>query len=146
MKKLAIAICAFGLSVAMVSCGTANKTTANKGDINGEWSITEVDGNAVDASKSEKDVFMAFDVAAKKMHGCAGCNNIFGGIDIDTDKGTISFANTAATRMMCADMKTEDSVLSALSKVKGFKFEKDGTLTLTSDGGKAEMKLKKRNK
>ena len=55
------------------------------------------------------------------MSGNSGCNRMLGTFDVNAKPGSLELAAMASTRMMCPDMTTEKSVLSALAQVKGYK-------------------------
>lgn len=89
-------------------------------DLSGKWMVREVYGSAV-ADTLENQPFMEFDVAAKKMHGNAGCNVINGDIQADENNATaIAFPQVISTMMACPDMKVEANILKALNEVKSF--------------------------
>jgi len=144
MRKLFALLCLAGLLVILPSCKTTQTTAQSTAGINGEWRITEVNGHTITTPEGEREAYIGFDTGEKRMSGCAGCNRIFGSFDIDTKKGTLSFGNIASTRMMCADMTTEDLVLSAIGKVSKYETGKNGTLELKSADGKTSIKMVKR--
>lgn len=89
-------------------------------DLQGEWNITDVNGEAIPKGM-EKQPFIAFDVKEQKVHGNVGCNLINGGFK--TEEGnllSISFPAMASTMMACPDMETERKILDALNEVKSF--------------------------
>lgn len=128
------------------SCGTSRGTSQDAAVLEGEWNIEEVDGQPVDKQKTENEAYMGFSPKDKRMYGCAGCNRIFGGLDADAKKHTVSFGTVGSTRMMCASMETEDAVLKVIDRVKAYEIASDGTLTLKSDDGKKLMVLSRRVK
>lgn len=144
MRKLFVSLCLTGLLAALSSCKTSQNQASTAADISGEWKITEVNGKSITTQQDGQEAYIGFDTSRKSMSGCAGCNRIFSNFDIDTKKGTISFGDIASTRMMCADMTTEDLVLGAIGKVSRYQTGKDGTLTLKSDDGKTSIKMTKR--
>lgn len=146
MKKLFITLCMTGLIAVLSSCGTSRNAASSAASLDGEWKIVEVNGQAIPQSDSENEAFLGFDTKEKRMYGSTSCNRMFGGIEIDAKKGTISFGNMGSTRMMCADMKTETMVLDAMNKVNAFDVQKNGTLTLKSSDGKKLIVLEKKDK
>ena len=56
-----------------------------------------------------------------KVNGNAGCNNFFATVENMESAGKVSFSNSGATKMMCADMSTETSFLNMLPKVNRYK-------------------------
>lgn len=139
MKKYVIAISMAALLAA--SCTTTNKAVSAT-DLNGEWTVEKVNGTAIDKSKTENEVFLGFNVAEKRVYGSAGCNRLTGSFEVTADG--IDLSKTGATRMMCADMTTEDMILGAMPNIKSFRTGKNGTLQLTDASGKTVMELKKK--
>lgn len=137
MKKISI----IAAAIALCSC-SATKTTDTAVDLNGEWDIVTVDGNAVDTTKTEFRPTLGFDTAKNNVFGCAGCNSINGKAKVDATKQTISFSEIGTTLMLCANMEYEQQILKALESVKGYKAGK-GCVELTNGSGKAVLQLKK---
>lgn len=137
MKKISI----IAAAIALCSC-SATKTTDTAVDLNGEWDIVTVDGNAVDTTKTEFRPTLGFDTAKNNVFGCAGCNSINGKAKVDAAKQTISFSEIGTTLMLCAHMEYEQQILKALESVKGYKAGK-GCVELTNGSGKAVLQLKK---
>lgn len=137
MKKISI----IAAAIALCSC-SATKTTDAAVDLNGEWDIVTVDGNAVDTTKTEFRPTLGFETAKDNVFGCAGCNSINGKAKVDAAKQTISFSEIGTTLMLCAHMEYEQQILKALESVKGYKAGK-GCVELTNGSGKAVLQLKK---
>lgn len=138
MKKISI----IAAAIALCSC-SATKTTDAAVDLNGEWDIVKVDGNAVDTTKTEFRPTLGFETAKDNVFGCAGCNSINGKAKVDAAKQTISFSEIGTTLMLCAHMEYEQQILKALESVKGYKAGK-GCVELTNVSGKAVLQLKKK--
>lgn len=139
MKKISI----IAAAIALCSC-SATKTTDAAVDLNGEWDIVTVDGNAVDTTKTEFRPTLGFETAAKdNVFGCAGCNSINGKAKVDAAKQTISFSEIGKTLMLCANMEYEQQIMKALESVKGYKAAGKGCVELTNGSGKAVLQLKK---
>lgn len=137
MKKISI----IAAVIALCSC-SATKTTDAAVDLNGEWDIVTVDGNAVDTTKTEFRPTLGFETAKDNVFGCAGCNSINGKAKVDAAKQTITFSEIGTTLMLCANMEYEQQILKALESVKGYKAGK-GCVELTNGSGKAVLQLKK---
>ena len=119
------------------------KKRAESHKLNGEWNIIKVYDNNV-PDNLEKQPFLAFDVAQKVMHGCAGCNNIHGSFVTDEgQKHTLAFQGVAATRMMCPDMELENNIMKALNQTQTYSVLDNGHLALYADG-KQIMELVKK--
>ena len=137
MKKISI----IAAAIALCSC-SATKTTDAAVDLNGEWDIVTVDGNAVDTTKTESRPILGFDTAKNTIYGCASCNSINGTAHVDAAKKTIKLSKVGTTMMLCANMEYEQKILKALESVKGYKAGK-GCVELTNGSGKAVLQLKK---
>lgn len=146
MKKVFVALCMTGLLAATTSCKTSNNAATSTSALNGEWKITEVNGQNITKTKNPNEAFIGFDVAKKSMYGSTSCNSFFGELNADANKGTISFGNVGSTRMMCEDIKTEEQVLKAVNETKSYELKGSKKLTLKSADGKVLMTLQKRNK
>lgn len=120
MKKVFVSICIAGAALAMSSCRTVEKA-APLSSISGEWNIVEVSGSKVTPGESKNLPFITFDTATGRVSGNSGCNRMMGGFDVNAKPGSIEFKALAGTKMMCPDMATENNVLSALGRVKGYK-------------------------
>ena len=135
-----MAVCAGAL---IVSCGSG-KNMLSVSSLDGEWNITEVDGQKI---STERMPFIGFDVAQKRIYGNSGCNRMMGSFEADSLKpGTLKFGQIGSTRMMCPDMKTEQMVLGALDKVTSFQTvsDKPSVITLCNQDGQPLMTLEKK--
>lgn len=137
MKKISI----IAAAIALCSC-SVTKTTDAAVDLNGEWDIVTVDGNAVDTTKTEFRPTLGFETAKDNVFGCAGCNSINGKAKVDAAKQTISFSEIGKTLMLCANMEYEEKIMKALESVKGYKAG-EGCIELTDGSGNAVLQLKK---
>ena len=112
-------------------------------ELSGKWNILAVNGKEVPGNV-EKQPFLHFDVAARKVSGCAGCNNIHGSFVTDEgQKHTLAFQGVAATRMMCPDMELENNIMKALNQTQTYSVLDNGHLALYADG-KQIMELVKK--
>ena len=69
----------------------------------------------------EKQPFIEFNIAEKRLHGNAGCNLINGAFQVDDENpSAISFPQVISTMMACPDMEVEGRVLKALNSVQSF--------------------------
>lgn len=83
--------------------------------INGAWSVTSVNGDAVPADAGIK---LVIDTPEQKIHGNVGCNTMNGSIVINPDRqNSMRFTDIATTRMTCPQIALEQKILQALSKV-----------------------------
>ena len=74
-----------------------------------------------------------FETNEQRVHGSGGCNRIAGPYRQEGDDLTIG--PLAGTRMACADMATEQELLAALERVRGFAIT-GRNLALTDADGK----------
>ena len=143
MKKLVLKMMAVCAGALIVSCGSG-KNMLSVSSLDGEWNITEVDGQKI---STERMPFIGFDVAQKRIYGNSGCNRMMGSFEADSLKpGTLKFGQIGSTRMMCPDMKIEQMVLGALDKVTSFQTvsDKPDVITLCNQDGQPLMTLEKK--
>ena len=120
MKNLLVSICIASTAFAMSSCRTVEKA-APLSSINGDWNIVEVSGAKVVTGEDGTLPFISFDTNTGKLSGYSGCNRMMGEFNLKAQNGSLELGQIASTRMMCADMNTENAVLGALNKVKLYK-------------------------
>ena len=112
-------------------------------ELDGEWHIKTVYGQPVTTSTG-KHPALSFDTRNGRLGGNAGCNRIMGRIIHDkADSQSLSFGQTATTRMACPDMDTENNVLTALRNVKSFGKLQNGNVALYAEGGTQVLELSK---
>ncbi|WP_300227096.1 META domain-containing protein [uncultured Bacteroides sp.] len=112
-------------------------------DINGEWTISKVDG--VEIEVADKIPFLSFNVADNAVHGNGGCNIINGSFSQEEgNASSLKFGQMISTMMAGPGMETEGKVLEAMNKVASFVVNEDGTLSLM-DAGNNEVLLLVRN-
>lgn len=122
MKKyLFLCLAVVGIAV-FASCKSQKAVVASFSDLDGEWSVVELNGKKLDPADSKQ--LIVIDVARKHLSGNAGCNRMNGNIEYtDAQKNIIKFPQVATTRMACPDMKGEQELLDALNKVVRFQAE-----------------------
>ena len=126
----------------MASCASVKKT-ASLDAINGEWNIVKINGKDITATPLDSRAFIGFDVAAKRVYGCAGCNRMTGALQADAATGALTFDDKMAmTRMMCHNMDVEQQVVESMSKVATYQTTKSG-LQLKDKEGNVVLELKK---
>jgi heat shock protein HslJ len=114
------------LMVELTSCGAMKGLTVSLDSLNGEWTITELNGIAVVPAAGQELPTLTFDTTTGSVSGNAGCNRVTGSFDTTAKKGTIDLSKMAATRMMCQDMTMEQNVLKAIAQVKGYRKAGEG--------------------
>lgn len=119
---------------------TSNQQLSN---LDGEWKVTEAAGIAVPTGL-EKQPYIVFDTASRRIHGNAGCNMINGSYTLDENNANaIAFPAVAATMMACPDMQIERRVLDGLNNAKSYRVLSDGSVELYNESGVTLMKLSK---
>ena len=93
--------------------------------LEGKWMMKTV--KDVNIAELEKAPYLEFNVAAKKVSGCAGCN-LFNGLFLQEEDAanSLKFDQMAATMMACPDMDTESVILKLLGEVVSFEIEGEG--------------------
>lgn len=147
MKKyLYLCLAVVGIAV-FASCNSQKAVVASFSDLDGEWSVVELNGKKLAPGDSKQ--LIVIDVARKQLSGNAGCNRMNGNIEYtDAQKNIIKFPQVATTRMACPDLKGEQEFLEALNKVVRFQAEGNAkpvnTIALYStDNGKLMVIQKK---
>jgi len=105
------------------------------------WELTEINGKGVYSSKA----FLEFEASQNRFSGNAGCNRMFGAVDINGKN--IDFGNIGATKMFCSDkgvMKLEADFTRALERVT--RFEKNGNNLSLYARNRLILKFKGTNK
>lgn len=122
MKKyLFLCLAVVGIAV-FASCKSQKAMVASFSDLDGEWSVVELNGKKLDPADSKQ--LIVIDVARKHLSGNAGCNRMNGSIEYtDAQKNIIKFPQVATTRMACPDLKDEQEFLEVLNKVVRFQAE-----------------------
>lgn len=122
MKKyLFLCLAVVGIAV-FASCKSQKAVVASFSDLDGEWSVVELNGKKLDSADSKQ--LIVIDVARKHLSGNAGCNRMNGNIEYtDAQKNIIKFPQVATTRMACPNLAAEQEFLEALNKVVRFQAE-----------------------
>lgn len=111
-------------------------------DINGEWTISKVEGAAVEIA--DKTPFLSFNVTENTVHGNGGCNIINGSFSQEEgNSSSLKFGQMISTMMAGPGMETESKVLAAMNKVASFVMNEDGTLSLMDSGNNEVLLLVK---
>ena len=114
---------------------------SNTDFISGIWKITKVN----DTQCKNKNIELALDLTAMKLHGNVGCNTVNGDILLDASKqNSIMFLDLMTTRMACPDLELESQILLALEKVEKYNKEKNETVLILKDkAGNVVLELTK---
>lgn len=101
------------------SCKSSGKATATLSDLDGEWSVIEMNGKTLDPAQTKQVI--GIEAASKRLYGNGGCNRIMGQVEYtDAHKNIIKFPRVASTRMACPDMEGERELIQTLEKVVRF--------------------------
>lgn len=126
MKKLIYVCLILTGIVLMGACRSQKAVVASFSDLDGEWKITELNGQAKNPAESRQ--MIVFDALRKHVSGNAGCNRMTGSVEYDESrKNIIKFSRMVTTRMACPDMAAEGEFLAALNKVVRFEAVGDAT-------------------
>lgn len=136
MKCLYVAVAAAVLSLA--AC-RSSKDAVSVNDLDGEWNVVEIQGQAVQA---ESQPFIGFDAQDGRVYGYTGCNRLMGALTL-SKPNKIELGQMASTLMVCPDMETERLMLNALASVKSLKCS-GKTLVLYGADKEPVMLLQKR--
>lgn len=132
MKKT-ILMMATAAMIALSSCGSKKEMTDVK-TLAGSWVVVELNGNSI--KSTEEAPFLNLDFQEDRMSGKAGCNNIFGSIQLsDSLASLISFPQVATTMMACPDMNIETEFLQALDKVRSVEKMQEGKVAFLNAEG-----------
>lgn len=96
---------------------------------NTRWKLTVLQGEHVPVL--DREVWILFEQGGAAMRGFAGCNTIMGTYRFADS--LLAVTHTAATRMMCPDMRLEEGLLSMLNATLLVRVAGD-TLMLRSGG------------
>lgn len=89
-------------------------------DLDGDWNIVGIK----DVESVEEGWTMSFDIAGNMMNAYLGCNYINGNISRKGRASTsLSFENTASTKMLCENEAAEVAFLAVVETVMTFSTE-----------------------
>ncbi len=135
MKKMTVIGWAMLSATLLVSCITSETGSVRPvamGIEGIEWFLVEVGEIPVSPLAGERKPFLKFDAAKKEATGYAGCNNFFGGYELDGS--SLKFGSVGSTRMACPDLQLslETEFFKALEKTRAWN-TRDGVLLLLHD-------------
>ena len=134
----------FPFLLAVLSRCASSQTVVSPADLSGEWDIIQIDETAVVPAPGQTFPYLGLDAATGRLWGNSGCNLLTGTAQIDAASGHIDLSQMGSTRMLCPDMKVEETVLQALAQVKKYRFLDDGCLLLYAGSQKKGVVLRKR--
>jgi heat shock protein HslJ len=136
-KKAAVSGCMMLFVMFLISCngkkpGAIMSAPVAAGIEDMEWRLIEVSSAPVSPIAGEKQPHIKLDPVRKQAAGFAGCNNFFGGYELDGS--SLKFGPIGSTRMFCPDlqMSLETEVLKALEMTRAWKIT-GGDLLLFDD-------------
>lgn len=121
-------------------CDKQTKAEVKAVSFSGEWTLTEINGKQIESEEGKPAPFIIFDTNENKVNGNAGCNSFFGSFITDTtNPSALKFDNMGSTKMMCANMETEDNFFMAMGQVSSIECnastlqlkDKDNNVVLT---------------
>ncbi len=89
---------------------TENQDTST---INGKWEFISISDADSLLKNSERKPYINFHEGESRFSGYAGCNRMMGGYEVAGDSLVLS--QVAATRMLCEEMRIEDTLLEKIS-------------------------------
>ena len=115
---------------ALVAFGQESEISGTK------WLLTHIDGNAISGSKA----FIEINDEKKRFSGHAGCNRMFGGMELTAAK--LKIGQIGSTKMAClnADGDVEDKFLAQLGRVNSLR--QDGKVLELLDNERVALKFK----
>lgn len=90
-----------------------------------KWQLVELSNEPVSPLAGEKRPYILLDSTQKKATGFAGCNNFFGGYEID--ENALTFGPIGSTRMACPDLQLslETEFLNVLGQTNQWEIKND---------------------
>ncbi|AUC84661.1 heat-shock protein [Polaribacter sp. ALD11] len=127
------------IAIAAISCNsgkksateTNNKISSEKMSIeNIKWTMNSLEGKSTNVSgQNGQAIYFTLDSKTNRISGHAGCNTFMGTYQLE-DNNQISFSKLALTRMMCPDVKINESqIINIFELVDNFTI-KNGKLIL----------------
>lgn len=123
MKKTLV-LATTALILGFSSCSTNNNAATKNIDINGDWKVSSIGGEAVPETLEKAS--LSFDANTKSYHGVTGVNLINGNYQLDDHSLTIE--EGAMTRKM-GDSISNDIEMKYINAIHA-------TRSVTSEGGK----------
>lgn len=141
--KITNLILAFSVALTVASCGSKKQVVETVGTeekktvvttLDGEWDVVAVRSQVVETKAGESLPYVGFDLRSKRAYGYAGCNRVQSTLEVNSSEHSLHFGYPTTTLMSCDNMDLEQSVLSAMYDVRGYKFIGDGVALLSQDG------------
>lgn len=81
--------------------------------VNNNWELESINGRNISNLPIEKAPTININLLEKKLSGFAGCNSIFGAVQIE--KGRLKFGNIGQTKKICKDNTIEPTIMNLLN-------------------------------
>lgn len=130
--------------VALLCFASCNVNKQASISLDGEWNIIASNGKTIDTTIVERAPIIGFDRAENRVYGNTSCNNFFATMILDSVNSKIQFTNSGATRMMCFDMKTEESILQSIANITQYAANPNGTVELLNTENRVLLVLRKK--
>lgn len=108
-----------GASKKYILLEVLDKTKAPVSLASGSWMVTKIK----DKSDFERNPTITLTLSQGQIHGSTSCNKFFGNVDLENNSFKVN--TIGATKMMCADMGTEQLFLETLGEIVSYKIEND---------------------
>lgn len=82
------------------------------------WVLTELNGNPVQISNTDRDAYLRFYYESSRMSGSGGCNQISSKVTISGS--SLTFGEILSTKMLCVNSRFEEDFLAALRQVNRY--------------------------
>lgn len=142
-----------GLACPAVSIGSAQQVERQaaasedpgKALEGGPWLLLEVNGAIVQLPAGERQPSLLFLRQERRMKGYSGCNEFSGGIDLRGE--ALTFGVLASTRRACSGPAgdVEQAFFVALSKVRGWRVDRQMLLLIDGDQVLARLRQERRS-
>jgi heat shock protein HslJ len=111
----------------------------------GPWLLLEVNGAIVQLPAGERQPSLLFLRQERRMKGYSGCNEFSGSIDLRG--GALTFGVLASTRRACGGPAgdVEQAFFVALSKVRGWRMDRQILLLIDGDQVLARLRQERRS-
>jgi heat shock protein HslJ len=111
----------------------------------GPWLLLELNSAAVQLPAGERQPYLLFQRQEGRVTGYSGCNEFFGSYDLKGD--ALTFGTLGMTRRFCAGTAgdVEQAFLSVLSKVCGWRVERQMLLLMNGDQVLARLRQERRS-
>lgn len=121
---------------AVKTSADTNKTVIDVEQLNGEWTVSRVNGERV---TGDERPYIYFEPAQLRFYGSGGCNFINGDFMLDGNK--MEFTNMLSTQRMCDNAPFEYQINYGLSQVVAYEVLQQGNETYLSLYDKYNVKV-----